>query len=122
MPTATVMTSTSDMTQLSIDLGKRLKQSGQSATLQAEADEWKRNAMLALRVYAAKHRRFTCESFRYDYLSAGGPQPHVHKVWGAMFTAAARAGYIEHTGEYRKAASPETHGHPVAVWKRGEKT
>jgi len=107
------------MNQLAIDFsaGRSLRDLGTTRTLETEADAWREDALAALRLFAATRPHFTAEAFRYEWLSRGKPGPHSHKVWGALFLSAARAGIIEHTGEYRKASSPGTHAHPVGVWR-----
>jgi hypothetical protein len=105
------------MIVLDRQLSLRLRDLGCAQTLLVEPAAWKAWAMAKLRVYAAEHRAFTAEQFRVDFLSRGNPNPHTHKVWGALFKHADRQKVIEHTGRYKCAASPRTHGHRVAIWR-----
>lgn len=99
-------------------LGEVLKERGQQLTLLNAGEAWQVSAMDALRKFAQERKEFTAEQFRYEWLSGGnGYEPPTHKAWGALFTAAAKADVIRHTGRYVKAQSAKTHGHPVAVWE-----
>lgn len=101
---------------LDADESRRRKIEGMQLALDF-AGQWVDMAMRALRVYAEAHETFTAEAFRYDWLSAGGVQPHAHKAWGALFSRAAREGLITKTGRYVPARSAKTHAHPVPVWR-----
>lgn len=107
------------MNQLALDLsvGRRRRDAGIARTLAAN-DAWAARALDALRAFALTRNTFTIEAFRHDWLSRGGEAPASHKAWGGLAQAAVREGIIVATGEYRKAASPGTHAHPVAVWRR----
>lgn len=49
-------------------------------------------------------------------LSALGVTTHEPRALGAVIRAAARAGFIRSTGEYRKTSRPEAHSRPIPVW------
>lgn len=107
------------MTQLALDLsaGRRRRDDGIARALDAERRDWIDRALRALREFMRGRETFTIEQFRYDFLAAGNPEPHVPEVWGAFTNAARKSGLIVPTGDYRKAASPGTHAHPVALWR-----
>lgn len=94
------------------------RDAGIARTMNAESDAWKASALDGLRRYVLLHNTFTMEAFRYEWMASGREPPHDHHVWGGLAHAARAAGIIEATGDYRKAASPGTHSHPVAVWRR----
>ncbi|MBU0917859.1 MAG: hypothetical protein KKD97_16050 [Gammaproteobacteria bacterium] len=101
--------------------GRDLKLAGQAATLDAEADEWKQATVFLFKSYLkqfAPGDRFAMEDFRAYADSCNHPSPHTHHVWGSMPAVFIAAGArIKSTGEYHKAKSPRTHGHPVLYWE-----
>lgn len=100
--------------------GQALKDAGMAATLELEPAEWLELALDRLAAYAAERAvpTFLAEDFRRFWADSGRPEPHSHKVWGALFNHVAKQGLIRATGRYAKAKSAKTHGHPVMVWER----
>lgn len=92
------------------------KDYGQQLTLDANV-EWKHHVMVELRAWIATRRmqgatHMTMEEFRH----VARNQPDSHKAWGAITTAARKAGLIEHES-YVPATSVKTHGHPIGLWR-----
>jgi len=100
-----------------VRLGEALKERGQQLALFNAGEVWQDHAMAQLRRFAAQRGEFTMEQFRYEFLTQGNDEPPSPNCWGALTTAAQRAGVIEHTGKYVKAVSARTRAHRVSVWK-----
>lgn len=101
--------------------GKDLKEAGQAAALDAEADEWKQKTLFLFRVYLSLFKagdRFAMEDFRAYADCCKHPSPHTHYVWGSLPAFLIKNGcLIRRTDLYRRAVSPRTHGHPVPLWE-----
>ena len=97
--------------------GEALKIRGQQLALDLAGD-WAERVVLEFRGWAAIEkargmRTCTIEAFRAEARN----QPPSHKAWGSLPRLLVKAGLITPTGEYRKAAAPKTHCHPVALWR-----
>ena len=100
--------------------GMERKQAGQERALKNEAPEWRVAALVLLEKFCSQHHAghaFAFEDYRTFALSRGLQHPHAHQCWGALASAAAKAGMIERTGDYRPANSPRTNRHPVTMWR-----
>lgn len=53
----------------------------------------------------------------WQKLDALDIQTHEPRALGAVLRAAAKAGYIEQTGEYIKTSRPQAHSRPIPVWR-----
>lgn len=100
--------------------GEQRKRAGQDAALEAEKAEWVNRFIFLSKCYLTSLEpgaRFAIEDLRANALACGHPTPHSSNVWGSMPRVLMNAGLpIEPTGEYRKAHSPATNGHPVAMY------
>lgn len=101
--------------------GQQLKEIGQAIVI-TPSYEWKDHAMHELRLFCIElnnsgQKEFAIEEFRRFCLDRGVKQPRHHNAWGALTSAAEKAGIIERTGVYRLARSPRTHAHPVMTWR-----
>lgn len=67
--------------------------------------------------FAAKPDEFTSTDVRLRAAELGIPEPSHPNAWGACFFAAAKAGIIEKTGEYKPSAFEKSHAAIVAIWK-----
>lgn len=104
--------------QLSIDIGRVLRDVGMARTIEAEPEQWLAQALRELRRFSRmpEWAEFKMENFRYWYAAEGFPPPHDSHVWGAFTNLAAREGVIRFTGKFTASASAKTHGHDVKVW------
>ena len=102
--------------------GEQRKRAGQDAALDAEKQEWVNRFIFLSKCYLTSlpaGARFAIEDLRANALACGHPAPHSSNVWGSMPRVLMNAGLpIEPAGEYRKARSPETHAHPVALYRK----
>lgn len=110
------------MTQLALDFSRAraLKDQGMAVALDHAGPTWVEIATEALTAFADTRGEFTTEEFRFHWLTHGGVEPESHKAWGALTSAAAKRGLIQHTGRYRRALATKTHGHPVALWRKAD--
>jgi len=97
--------------------GEQLKRAGQQLSLNFAGD-WSERVVAEFRGWAAIEkargmRTCTIERFRAEAQN----HPPTHKAWGSLPRLLVKAGLIESTGEYRKAAAPRTRSHPVALWR-----
>lgn len=59
------------------------------------------------------------EDVRAHCDTQGLPAPHTHNVWGSLPRVMLREGLpMARTDQYRKAHSPGTRAHPVALWRK----
>ena len=102
--------------------GIERKKAGQDAALDAEKQEWVSRFIFLSKCYLTSlpaGARFAIEDLRANAMACGHPAPHSSNVWGSMPRVLINAGLpIEPAGEYRKARSPETHAHPVALYRK----
>lgn len=102
--------------------GLQRKQRGQDKALRNESDEWKRQTFELFKTWLghfAKGETFAMEDFRASAAASGHPEPHSSKVWGSMpGYYKARGVPIAKTNRTRKADTPQTHGHPVSLWRK----
>lgn len=100
--------------------GEQRKRAGQDAALEAEKQAWVDRFVFLTRVYLTGlpvGAKFAFEDLRAAAAACGHPAPHSPNVWGSMPRALIAAGLrMKPTGEYRKAHSPGTHAHPVAMY------
>ena len=100
--------------------GEQRKRAGQDSALEAEKQAWVDRFIFLSKCYLTSlpaGARFAIEDLRANALACGHPAPHSSNVWGSMPRVLMNAGLpIEPAGEYRKARSPETHAHPVALY------
>jgi hypothetical protein len=107
------------MTQLPLNLSESRRRKERGMSLAASRNsEWIALALEDLRVFAAGQDEFVLEGFRARQVLLHRPMPTNHHAWGALASAAIRAGIIEPTGRYVKARSVKTHAHPIAVYRR----
>lgn len=100
--------------------GEQRKRAGQCAALEAEKQEWVDRFVFLARAHLAGlsvGAKFAIEDLRAAATACGHPEPHSHYVWGSIPRVLISAGLpMKPTGEYRKAYSPCTHAHPVALY------
>ena len=101
-----------------------LKAAGQALALFNEPTSWVERFLAIAREYLASlpdGHLFAIEDVRKHAFDGGLPAPHAPNVWGSMPRRMLREGLpMESSGQYRKAHSPETRAHPVALWvKKG---
>jgi hypothetical protein len=107
---------------MSAAIGLELKALGQAATAEANRD-WGRMIRPVflhwLRMRQANGQlTFAMEDFRMHCNAAGRAlMPSSHHAWGSFARAMQCEGFIQWTGAYRTAESPETHGHPVRLYR-----
>lgn len=102
--------------------GIERKRAGQDAALEAEKQEWVSRFIFLSKCYLTSlpvGAKFAIEDLRANAAACELAAPHSSNVWGSMPRVLMNAGLpIEPTGEYRKARSPETHAHPVALYRK----
>ncbi len=102
--------------------GIERKRAGQDAALEAEKQEWVSRFIFLSKCYLTSlpvGAKFAIEDLRANAAACELAAPHSSNVWGSMPRVLINAGLpIEPTGEYRKARSPETHAHPVALYRK----
>jgi hypothetical protein len=91
-----------------VDCGVALKFTGQAQASAAHPDD-RAKVDAAIRQLASTRREFSSNDARRLH-GVRGP------VVGAAFSAAAKAGLIRRIG-YEPSTDPDTHSHPVAVWR-----
>lgn len=90
--------------------GETRRDVGMAKVLDA-SEEWRDDAMIAIRGLAAERAPFTAEDVRA--IVGDPPRPN---AMGAVFHLAARRGWIRKVG-YRKATRPSLHATELAVWE-----
>lgn len=102
--------------------GQDLKAAGQALALFNEPATWVDRFLAIAREYLASlpdGHLFAMEDVRAHCNTQGLPAPHTHNVWGSMPRVMLREGLpMARTEQYRKAHSPETRAHPVALWAK----
>lgn len=102
--------------------GIERKRAGQDAALEAEKQDWVSRFIFLSKCYLTSlpvGAKFAIEDLRANAAACELAAPHSSNVWGSMPRVLINAGLpIEPTGEYRKARSPETHAHPVALYRK----
>lgn len=102
--------------------GDQRKEKGMQLALEAEKQEWVKRFTFLAKTYLTSLEvgaRFALEDLRANAAACELAAPHSSNVWGSMPRVLINAGLpIEPTGEYRKARSPETHAHPVALYRK----
>ncbi len=82
----------------------------------AKTDDWDRFLVeQAVFHFGLVHDEWSCNQLR-DVL----PQL-AHGFLGAVINALRSSGVTTHTGRYVPSTSPDTHGHPIAVWRLSPK-
>lgn len=96
--------------------GEARKEAGQRQAEYADpAWSWRSDALDAIWELAASGRTFTAD----DVVAVVGlPDfgPNRNNAVGAVFSSAAKRGWIVSTGVYRKSRRPEAHARVIAVW------
>lgn len=102
--------------------GADRKRAGMDAALEAEKAEWVNRFVFLAKAYLTSLEdgaKFAVEDLRAAATSCGHPAPHSSNVWGSIPRVLIASGLpMEPTGEYRKAHSPSTHAHPVALYRK----
>lgn len=100
--------------------GIERKKAGQDAALEAEKAEWVNRFIFLSKCYLTSldpGARFAIEDLRAYADACEHPVPHSPNVWGSMPRVLMAAGLpMEPAGGYRKASSPGTRAHPVALY------
>lgn len=97
----------------------RLKTKGQDQALGSErAWPWKDHAMGALYDLASTGKTFTADDLvaRVGLPDANAVGMNKNNAVGAIFSAAAKAGWIVPTGNYRKSVRRSNHSAVLAIW------
>lgn len=82
---------------------------------ESETARWGDRALAYLRRYAERHDRFPGWFVtKAADLTGAVPTPPTPKAWGAIFTKAARVGWIVKNGYTQ---DPHRHANPCPVWK-----
>lgn len=102
--------------------GQDLKAAGQALALFNEPTNWVERFLAIAREYLASlpdGHLFATEDIRAHCMAQGLPAPHTHYVWGSLPRVMLREGLpMARTDQYRKALSPETRAHPVALYRK----
>lgn len=102
--------------------GARRKRLGQDLALKKEKAEWVERFIWLSKCYLTSLEPgalFAIEDLRAYAEACELPAPHVPNVFGAMPRVLIKAGLpIRRTDKYRKASSPSTHAHPVALYEK----
>lgn len=102
--------------------GQDLKAAGQALALFNEPTSWVERFLAIARQYLASlpdGHLFAMEDVRAHCEAQGLPSPHTHYVWGSLPRVMLREGLpMARTDQYRKAHSPGTRAHPVALWRK----
>jgi hypothetical protein len=105
-----------EATLFDLPSGERAKEAGQLAAGSSDrAWEWRQRALDAIYDLASAGMPFTAD----DVIAVTGlPDlgPNRNNAVGATFSAAAKRGWIVHTGAYRKSRRVLSHARAVAVW------
>jgi hypothetical protein len=123
------------MQQIAIDwtapagTGQALKEQGQQQAADAQDEKWWADCMTALEAYleALGPAAFPIEAFRAWAVPQVIDPPTSHKVWGSLPRKAIARGLIEAIKDangqavYWQATSPQTHAHPVRIYRRKAK-
>lgn len=104
--------------------GAELKEAGQQLALDFAGVEWQERVVYAFAAWAAVQRFKGLRTCTIEQFRAAHPEfkPESHKAWGALPRVLLKACLIhENLGadgepQYRRAAAPKTHAHPVRVW------
>lgn len=85
--------------------------------VEANADaEWIAAAKAVVWALIKLGEPFTSDHIWRGLDERGVGKPREPRALGAVLRAAAKAGYIQSTGEWFKSERPENHSRPVAVW------
>lgn len=103
--------------------GSALKEQGMQLAIDFAGD-WPEEVILELRAWLAVQKAIGLTNISIEqFRSQAKSQPDSHKYWGSLPRMACKAGLLapmlDQAGErvYRRAASPKTHAHPVAMWR-----
>jgi hypothetical protein len=80
--------------------------------------DWKEAALAAVRSVAERAAEFTADDV-WEELVTNWPDAQTHdpRALGPVIRRAVKAGWIEHTGEFRRSKRPESHGCPKSVYR-----
>lgn len=77
------------------------------------SEQWKRDALAAVRAAAERLDEFTVDAVRWPDCA----EPYDERARGAVMRRAAVAGFIRSTKTYTVSDRPETHRRPMLVWR-----
>jgi hypothetical protein len=103
--------------QFDLDFSRAARDDGIKRAAEHAGAQWMKDAIEDFADFLRTRGEATLEQWRYDWLARGNPQPPSHKAYGAVASAAARAGKAVNTQRYVKATSLKTHAHPVPIWR-----
>lgn len=102
--------------------GKAGRDAGISQAVERERLEWRMLHDRELHTWLLQKRvaaeTFLPEDFRKHLLELVKP-PHHPNVWGAMWMAAVKRGWVKRTGQYRQMKDPSSHARVTAEWEAG---
>lgn len=102
--------------------GHARKAAGQALVLENERQEWVDRFTFLASCYLKSlpvGALFAFEDLRAYCDACGLPEPHTHKVWGSLPRVLLKAGLpMVMTDRTRKAHSPKTHAHRVALYQK----
>ncbi len=78
-------------------------------------EEWHATALERLHWFARQTGTVTCDSFRAYATTL--PEPGNPNSWGALFSAAAKAGWLRDTGRVEKTKRPSGQARRIVVWE-----
>lgn len=101
--------------------GEDRKRLGQQLVLSVDTP-WKENALYLFAIFCNERKaegetEFSVEDFKEWLALRDFPLPRHHNSWGAITTAARKAGFIEMTGKCTAAKSPSAHARLIGVWR-----
>lgn len=101
--------------------GRERKELGQQLALSVDV-AWKDQALHQLKIFCAERKaagdhEFSVEEFKAWLQEKEFAPPHSHNSWGALTTAARRAGLIAVTGKCTLARAPSAHARLIGIWR-----
>lgn len=97
--------------------GEQLKKEGQDAVWAKASEEWRDRALTALSTLVALKHFFTSDDFRAYATEQEVGQPHKPNAWGALYSTAARFGWMRPTGRFVKSEHKNSHAHKYTIWE-----
>jgi hypothetical protein len=98
--------------------GAQLRDAGMERVIVNAGEPWNDVHDRELRAFLAGRREpFQTEDFREWFASRKNPPAHTPHVWGALWNAAAKRGWIAKTGRRVKMKSAKAHARDTAEWR-----
>lgn len=97
--------------------GNRRRDEAMERADQHASPPWQAATTSAIRWVAERRPELTADPI-WTMLDAWGvDMPHEPRALGPLMKAAARSGWIEHTGRWHRSVRPQNHRRWVAIWR-----